>query len=231
MNLTQFFTNLAENLIEILNTHTVLAPFILLTAEEFAIPLPLPGDVVIAYTGYQISKGRLAYHEAFIIIVLGVIIGSSILYYLSSKWGQMIVLKLGKFINLDKEKLLYIEKKFRKHGMWFIIIGRQIPGLRIPITIFSGMSDVSYPTFIKSVLASTVIWIPVYFYIGKMFGAKSAKLLSSHYWYLFLIVIPIIVAIIYIAISRFTYKNKTKQGTNGIIGQNDNSKHKSKRAY
>ena len=132
-------------------THQALiAPFILLLIEEAGIPLPIPGDAYVAFAGYQVSLKHIPYIEAFLLLICSVLIGSSILYYISARWGKMLVLKLGMYLHVDEKKLLRIETSFKKYGIWVIIFGRHLPGLRIPITIFSGISGISYKTFIMN---------------------------------------------------------------------------------
>jgi len=192
-----------EVILALVRNHPVIAPLILIAIEEFAIPLPLPGEVLIVYTGYQASRGISNYTFAFISFFFAVLIGASILYCLSVKWGNFLVLRLGKLFHLDQKKLHLIEERFRRHGMLFIILGRMIPGFRIPITIFAGMSKVPYKTFIYAISLSNIIWIPLYLYIGKVFGPQSHRILQSRYSILFIISIPVLVAIIY----YFFYKS------------------------
>ena len=186
-----------EILLNLIRNHPVLAPLILIAAEEFAIPLPLPGEVLIIFTGYQASRGVTTYLSAFLSFFVAVLIGTSILYCLSVRWGNLLVLKLGKLFHLDQKKLHIIESRFRKHGLIFIILGRMIPGFRIPITIFAGMSKVSYRTFIYAISISNLLWIPLYLYFGKIFGPQSHRILQSKYSLLFIISIPLFVALIY----------------------------------
>ena len=179
-------------------THQIyIAPFILLLIEEAGVPLPIPGDIYIALVGYQVSLGRFSYVQAFILLILSVLIGSSILYYISAKWGNKIVIKLGKYIHVEEKSINYVEVKFRKYGIWVIIIGRHIPGFRIPLTIFSGISGISYKTFITCNFISIVFWIAFYLSVGQRVGKRVMHLLHIHpYYYLFLL-IPVFLFILY----------------------------------
>ncbi len=177
-------------------THNgILAPMLLLVLEESGVPLPIPGDVYISYTGYLVSKGSIPYFTAFILLLLSVLIGASILYYLSFRYGQIIVLKFGKYIHLDEKKLLTVEEKFRQYGIWVIIFGRHIPGFRVPITVFSGMSGISYKTFILGTFISVIFWIAFYLSVGRQLGTKILYLLHAHYSYYALLLIPFLVFI------------------------------------
>lgn len=182
------------------------APLLLLLLEEAGVPLPIPGDVVIAYTGYEVSRGTMPYIGAFLLLLMSVLIGSSILYYLSARFGNQIVLKFGHYIHLNEKKLLTVEEKFRKYGVWVIIFGRHIPGFRIPITVFAGMSEMTYKTFIVSTFISVIFWIPFYLALGQNLGPKTMQLLKGHHEYFLIALIPFIIFICSLLYASFNRK-------------------------
>lgn len=193
------FADIAADVVEaFLKSQTALAPVLLLTLEESGIPVPIPGDIVIAYLGYQVSLGHIPYVAAFILLLTSVLGGSSLLYYLSSRFGNQIVTKFGPYLHISEKKLITVEKKFRKFGPLVIIFGRHIPGFRIPITIFSGMSQVTYKTFIISTFLSVIIWIPVNLALGAHLGPKTARLLHGHAEYFYIAAIPFVLFLLYI---------------------------------
>lgn len=193
-------------------THNgVIAPVLLLALEEAGVPLPIPGDVYVAYMGYLVSKGTLSFFPAFILLLTSVLIGSSILYYLSSLYGQRIVLKFGKYIHVNEKKLLRVEKYFKKYGILVIIFGRHIPGFRVPITFFSGMSGITYRTFILSTFISVIFWLLFYLSAGEQLGPKMLKLLhKSQNFYIYLLFFILFVIFIASAIYFRLYKNKKR---------------------
>lgn len=183
----------------------VFIPILLLAIEESGVPLPIPGDVMIAYTGYNVAKGELSYAMALVALMLSVLIGSSILFWLSSKWGNSLIFKFGKFLHLHPERLINVEKKFGKYGPWVIIFGRHIPGFRIPITVFAGMSGIKYQTFILSTFISTIFWAIFYLDLGIRLGPRVRHFLraqSSHWM--------VILGILLIALIAFVVYQRRK---------------------
>ena len=156
----------------LLSHQAVIGPLLLLMIEESGIPLPVPGDVIIAYTGYNITKGLLPYWVGLTIIMVSVLLGSSILFWVSSRWGNYLIMKFGRFLHLHPERLSKVEKSFKKYGPLVIIFGRHIPGFRIPITVFAGISGVSYKTFILSTFVSTLLWVIFYLDLGMRLGRR-----------------------------------------------------------
>lgn len=128
-------------IINFLTQQTYLAPIVLLFLEEAGFPLPT-ADFVIAYTGYHVSLGNISYTNAFFILLFADLLGSSLLYFLCHSYGAKAINKLSQYIDLDQHKLDLVAQKFGKYGPLAIIFGRHVPGFRIPITIFSGLSKI-----------------------------------------------------------------------------------------
>lgn len=191
-----FFEPLADTFELLLSNQVVLAPILLLTVEEAGIPLPVPGDVVIAYSGYNISRGLVSYPVALVMLMVSILVGATILFFLSRKWGNLLILKFGKYLHLQPERLITVEQKFKKYGPLVIIFGRHIPGFRIPITVFAGISGISYRSFILSTFVSTLFWVIFYLDLGIKLGKKVSAFLrvSSTYWLFILAAILIMFA-------------------------------------
>jgi membrane protein DedA with SNARE-associated domain len=192
-----FLDHLEDNIALFLHYQAYLAPVLLLALEECGIPLPVPGDLIIMYTGYQVAKGVVSYPLAFVSIMLAILLGSSVLYYLSAKYGERIVLTFGKYVHLDKKKLEKIERQFRKYGIIVIIVGRHIPGFRIPVTVFSGMSGIGYKKFILSTFISVILSTGINLSLGQKLGHKTVELLHTHEKFYLLGLIPLLITIIW----------------------------------
>lgn len=189
--------DISQQVIGLIGTHPISIPVVLLFLEEIAIPLPIPGEFFIVYDGYLVSQNAISYFKIFAMLLVSMTLGASILYFLSVRWGNEIVIKLGKYIHLNQQKLFHLEKMFNQHGRWLIIFGRIIPGFRIPITIFSGMSAITFKDFITNVLISNVLLISFYLYLGKIFGLKGQQILQQKYSGLFLLLLPVTIGVLY----------------------------------
>jgi membrane protein DedA with SNARE-associated domain len=146
--------------------HKSIAVFTVIALEEIGIPLPLPGDIFIMYAGHQIAHHRLGVIAGFLSIVLGSMVGASILYWLARRFGQPFVQKYGPYMHIKEARLAMVERWFVRHGPLVIVIGRQIPGLRMVISVFSGVFGVSYGVFLVSVTAAAAVWAGMFLLIG-----------------------------------------------------------------
>jgi membrane protein DedA with SNARE-associated domain len=111
------------------------------------------------------------------------LIGSSILFLISARYGQSLVLKFGKYIHLNEGSLKAVERQFKKYGSWVIIFGRLLLWFRVPITVFAGISGISYKKFFICTLISAIIWIPIFLYLGQHLGIQTIQVFTHHPWY------------------------------------------------
>jgi membrane protein DedA with SNARE-associated domain len=191
-----------------------LAPLLLLFLEESGIPLPIPGDIYVAFEGYQVAQGKIAYWSAFTLLLIAVLLGSSVLYFLSARWGNVIMLRVGRYLHLSEARIKIVEKYFRKHGVWVIILGRHIPGLRIPITFFAGSSGVPYFTFLASTFVSVIFWIGLYLSAGSHLGRHVRALFHADPIYLLMLALPFAIfvgSIVYARVQLEREKRETKR--------------------
>lgn len=177
----------------------VLAPLLLLFVEEAGVPLPvINGDMILAYTGYRLSlhPNGPGLWQAFLAAQIAALAGASILFFISRRWGQWLVLKLGKFIFLKEKHIKQAEGWFARFGVLGIIVGRHIPGLRIPVTVFAATSGISYLTFILSTFVSTSIWILFYLTLGKRIGITLHNEIARYTGLSIAVIVAIIVGIV-----------------------------------
>ena len=187
----------AHNLQQFLQDQAVLAPLLILLVEEAGIPLFVPGDIILSYTGYNVSQDpQASFWVAFIIALTAVLLGSTILFFAARRWGKIIVDKLGKFLFIKHTDIIKAEQLFKKYGWWTILIGRHIPGMRIPLTIFAGVSGMRYRTFILSTAASTILWIILFLSLGHRYGGKIEGVIHHSTKYGLALILVIVITLV-----------------------------------
>jgi membrane-associated protein len=173
------------------------ASLLLLYLEESGVPLPVPGDVYVAYLGH-LADSALKWVVAWLGIIAVVVAGASNLYLISRRWGRRLVRgRLGAAVHLTPDRLATAERWFARWGAFAIIFGRHVPGFRVPITVAVGIFRVAYPTFAASVAISTAVWAAVWLWLGARFGTRIGHFLAGHRWTyaLFLLLIIVLVAV------------------------------------
>ena len=140
--------------------------FSLVFVEEAGVPLPLPGDSLVMIAGGQAHK-TISYDVIVISLSsLAVFLGSSVLYFISRRGGRALLVRYGKFVRLHPSRIERVEGWFQRHGISAIIIGRLVPGVRIPTAIMAGLSNVSYRVYAPTSALAAVIWSLFYFFVG-----------------------------------------------------------------
>jgi membrane protein DedA with SNARE-associated domain len=187
--------------------HQASGLFLVIFAEELGIPLPVPGDVAVMTGGYLTTTNAISYPLAYVAVIGGAVLGSFILFTLSRRLGHPFVVRFGRYVGLDAQRLARTEGWFRRWGPWAIIIGRQIPGMRIVLSALAGTLEVPYRVFVPSVLLAAVIWSVMFIEIGRHLGREVFALFR---------LIPadalgwVIFAVVMVALGIFAYEHAPK---------------------
>ena len=156
--------------------HQTFGLFTVIFLEEIGIPLPAPGDVAITYGGYLTTRGTIPYPLAYLAVVAGAVLGSSVNLTLSRRYGRRFIVRAGPYLGITEERLARAEQMFKRWGPWTIIVGRHVPGMRIVISALSGILNVPYRVFIPCVAVSATIWAAIFLELGRLLGPKARAL-------------------------------------------------------
>jgi len=165
----------------VLRQFGLVAAFGLLYLEESGVPMPMPGDVFVMYIGHHAGHGLLTWLAAWLGLIAVVVLGASNLFWISQRWGRSIVEhRLAQVLHLTPARIDRAERWFARYGVWTLVFGRHIPGLRVPLTVAAGIFRVPYGVFIASVAISTAVWAGFFLMLGAVFGGRIGHLLQLH---------------------------------------------------
>lgn len=166
----------AEDILHLVERHQYLGLFLLLLLEESGVPLPVPGDGLMLFAGYRVAAGHLSFLPAFAVIEVATVIGASILRLISCRGGRPLLYRYGRFIHLDRSRLDQAEFWLAKHGRLTILLGRLIPGLRIPTSIACGVFEIPYRVFLPYVSLGSALYILFFLTLGLGLGRESRRI-------------------------------------------------------
>jgi membrane-associated protein len=197
-----WFRHLERGFFHAFFDHQAAGLFAVIFLEELGVPLPAPGDVAIALGGYMTTTGRIPLFEAYVAVVVGAMLGSSVNYYLARRYGHPFLVRFGPYVGLSHERLDHAEAHFRRWGAWAIIVGRHVPGMRIVISAFAGAFEVPYRIFLPSVAVSATIWAAIFISLGRYLGPRTRllfRLVPAHLvpWLLLVLAIGVIAFLAY----------------------------------
>lgn len=149
-----------------------LALFLVLFLEELGVPLPLPGDLALLFTGFLVGRGVLRFEVAVLTVVLAGFGGASALYLLSRRYGRTAVERYGRYLHLDPARLAWLEARFRRFGPLAVLVARVTPGLRIYTSILAGLGRVPYSRFALALGPAALLWAVAFIWLGGLVGER-----------------------------------------------------------
>ncbi len=183
-----------EELVFYVTNYGYLAIFILVFLQEVGMPNPFPNELLLIFSGYLTYKGIMYAPYVVLTAVLADFTGTSILYFLFNRSGEIILRKKPKWIPLSPGIIRTLTSKLTKKGLSGIFIFRLTPFTRGYASVISGLLQIKAATFLIIAFCSALTWASIYVVAGYLIGP---------YWILFiqnldnfkyvLIAVPVIV--------------------------------------
>lgn len=179
--------------------------------------LPLPGEVLMTYTGLMVFQGHLNWTISILTAGMGASIGMTISYWIGYKLGPPFFEKYGSKIHFGPDKLKKTSLWFERYGNKLLIIAYFIPGIRHFTGYFSGVTRMSFRTYMVYAYLGAFIWTGTFISLGKILGPKWEQFHQTITKYLLIagIIAAVIFVVVYI-IKRYRNQiyNTTSIGLN-----------------
>jgi membrane protein DedA with SNARE-associated domain len=152
--LTEFISNVATN---VLTTAGYPGAAGLMALESMI--APVPSEAVMPFVGFQVKDGHWDLWLAILATTIGSLVGSLLSYYMGYFGGKPLVLKVGKYLLLNRHDLEMTEKFFHANrGTMTIFISRFIPVVRHFISIPAGMGKMPLLPFLLTTGIGATMW-------------------------------------------------------------------------
>ncbi len=151
--------------------------FAVVFLEELGVPLPVPGDVFIIGVGVLVSRGQTTAALAAVAIVLGAVLGAGTLFTLSRRFGAPFLERYARYLHLSPEDLHGAEQVFGRWGLWVVILGRHVPGMRVVLSAIAGLLRFDMRLFAAAVTISSTAWALLFLWLGIHFGRQLRPLM------------------------------------------------------
>jgi membrane protein DedA with SNARE-associated domain len=153
----------------------------LLYVEESGVPMPVPGDAFVFYVGHRLSGEPLAWAVAWLGFVAAVVLGATNLYVIARRWGWRLARgRTGRIFHITPTRLRRAERWFQRWGFWALLVGRHVPGMRVPLTLAAGTFGFRYRTFLLSVGISAATWAAIFLVLGAQIGDDLQAMVEVH---------------------------------------------------
>jgi len=142
------------------------------------IGFPFPEDTTLLLCGFLIAHNIINLVPSLVVVYMGILLTDFFLYSAGKKYGRMIISTkiFGRLIS--QEKVLALEAIFRKRGIWVILLGRHLVGLRAQIFIVSGIMRMPALKFLIADGLSSIFSIALMVGAGYM-GGYSLKVIKK----------------------------------------------------
>jgi len=117
--------------------------------------------------------------EAFIIGQTATLSGSSILYWVGRRGGRPLLFRYGSILHISAHRLSQMERMILKLGPLAVIIGRQIPGLRLASPLACGVFRLRYRVFLPAMFVGSSLYIGAFIAIGLYGGTAVLGILQT----------------------------------------------------
>jgi membrane protein DedA with SNARE-associated domain len=132
--------------------------------------LPVPDETLLVFSGYLVFRGKLHPFATLIASFLGSSAGISISYLLGRLLGLQIVYRYGQYIGITKEQLGSVHDWFKSIGLWTLVVGYFVPGVRHFTAVAAGVSGLEAIPFTIAAYSGALVWVSTFLSLGYFFG-------------------------------------------------------------
>jgi membrane protein DedA with SNARE-associated domain len=145
--------------------------FILILIQEVGVPFPiLPSEVVLLSAGFLASQGKITVVIMGLFATSATLIGNSVLYYISRRFGRAALDRYGKYVHMRPERVDRIEDWIGKRGTPILVYGPLVPILRAYVPALAGTFGVPYRLYIFVLTGAALAWTYTLLVLGQLLG-------------------------------------------------------------
>jgi membrane protein DedA with SNARE-associated domain len=186
------FASLLEQMLAVLREHQYVILFAVIAIEEAGVPLPVPGDLIIAFYGWRASGDPIELAQVIVVCALASTAGTLVPYALAHRFGRRIATRLAGWLDIDKRRVDQLMRRVDRYGFRGVLVGRLIPGLRVAVSLVSGTAHLPVARFSPAVFVAAGIYWTGWVTLGAIVGPRLEDIVSPAYLGVVVALIPIV---------------------------------------
>ena len=131
---------------------------------------PIPSEIVLPFAGWEVAQDELLLAPALIAATAGSVTGALIVYWIARRGGRSAILATHRVSRVTAADLDRVDARFRRHGVWLVLGGRCVPGVRSVISVPAGMAHMHLGLFIALTALGSAVWNSVLIGAGIVLG-------------------------------------------------------------
>ena len=149
----------------------LVAIFMLLLIKTIGVPIPIPADLIILSAAARVAQGKLIWWQAFIAILIALVLGGLIQFVLARGPGRRLLYRFGRYIGLTSHRLDAASARVKKGGSLGISVAILVPGVRGAAIAASGLADLPLRTFLAGLVVGSTLFLGLHFFLGYLGGS------------------------------------------------------------
>ncbi len=143
----------------------------LLLVAETVFP-PIPSEAVLPLAGYLAERGEL--HPLLVLLAstTGSVLGAVLLYEAARHGGRPFADRFVRRAHIDPKRLDEAEAWFARRGVWVVLFGRCIPGVRSVVSLPAGVLRMPRLTYVALTLVGSLAWNTLLVGAGYLLGTQ-----------------------------------------------------------
>lgn len=129
--------------------------------------VPFPGETILTLSGVEWIKGNFSLIPLIIAAMIGNILGSSLSYGIGRYLGRTVIIRYGKWVRINEEKLNKADQKFIKFSVILVFFGKFIAGVRVLVAYLAGINRMNFWLFSITNLLGSLLWVLAFIIFGR----------------------------------------------------------------
>ena len=211
----ELFTTLLQDMLAVLREHQYVTLFFVIAIEEAGVPLPIPGDLIIAYYGWRAAGDPLELAQVILVCALASTAGTLVPYALAIRFGRGIATRVAGWLDIDESRVDELMRRVERYGFRGVLVGRLIPGLRLAVSLVAGTAHLPVARFSPAVFFAAAIYWTGWVLLGAIVGPRIADVVSPAYLGLVVILVPIAVVAVFVTRLVWTRRRRARLTSGG----------------
>jgi membrane protein DedA with SNARE-associated domain len=197
-----------EALSGILQHYCLWAVGLLITLEDFGVPVP--GETIMIAGAIYAGAGRINIVALGVVAFVAAIVGDNIGFAIGHFGGRALALRWGKYVFLTAERLDKAENFFDRRGGIVITFARFVEGLRQANGIIAGITGMHWLRFLVFNAIGAALWVGTWVTVGYFAGNNITTIYHYITLYSYYLLAALVVLVVGYVVWRFRRRRRRR---------------------